>query len=52
MERNLTLRTFEIHFIINGKAYSDQITTTNSARARELIMARYPGAKITSTREV
>ena len=36
----------------NGKAHVDQVTTANSARARELIRGRYPGAKITLVRQV
>ena len=50
-EKN-TMHTYEIHFTIDGKAYFDQITTINSARAKELLKMRYPDAKITSIREV
>jgi hypothetical protein len=45
------MTTFEVHFIWNGKAYQEQITTTNTYRAKQLILGRYPGAKITSVRK-
>ena len=46
------MTTFEIHFIWNGKAYKELITTTNTYRAKQLIKGRYKGAKITSVRKV
>jgi len=46
------MKTFEIHFIWQGAAYQEIITTTNTYRAKQLIKGRYPGAKITSVREV
>lgn len=46
------MTTFEIHFIWQGRAYQEQITTTNSAKAKKLVWGRYPGAKITLVRQV
>jgi hypothetical protein len=46
------MTTFEIHFIWQGKAYQELITTTNTFRAKQLIRGRYPGARITSVRKV
>lgn len=46
------MATFEIHFIWQGRAYQEQITTTNSYRAKQLIWGRYPDAKITSVRQM
>ena len=46
------MKTYEIHFIWNGIAYKEQITTSSSYRAKQLIWGRYPGAKITSVRQV
>jgi len=46
------MTTFEIHFIWQGKAYQELITTTNTFRAKQLIMGRYPGARITLIRRV
>ena len=46
------MNTYEVHFRWNGKPYQELITTTNSFKARQLINGRYPGAKITSVREV
>ena len=45
------MNTYQVHFIWQGKAYQELITTTNSFKARQLIKARYPGAKITSVQE-
>jgi hypothetical protein len=46
------MTTFEIHFILNGIPYQEIIETTNTYRAKQLLLARYPGAKITSVRQV
>lgn len=46
------MRSFEIHFILDGKAFVEQLTTSNSAKARQQLLMRYPNAKITSVREV
>ena len=46
------MRTYEITFIYNSKPYREQITANNLMRARELIYARYSGAKIMSVREI
>jgi hypothetical protein len=46
------MTTFEIHFIWQGIAYKEQITTTNVNRAKQLIKGRYPGAKITLVRRM
>jgi hypothetical protein len=46
------MTTFEVHFIFQGKAYRETITTTNSYKAKQLIWGRYPGANITSIRQV
>lgn len=39
---------YKVGFLIKGKCYYEIITTTDAARARELILTRYPGAVITS----
>jgi hypothetical protein len=44
--------TYEVHFIWNGIAYKEQITTNNINRAKQLIRGRYAGCKITSVRQV
>ena len=46
------MTTFEVHFTINGVAYKELITTTNTYRAKQLIRGRYPSAKITLVRQV
>ena len=46
------MKDYEVHFTVNGKYYEEQVTTTNAIKARELIKARYPGAKITLAKEV
>jgi len=46
------MTTFEIHFLWNGRAYQELITSTNSAKAKQLIWGRYPGAKIMSIHQV
>jgi len=46
------MKTFEVHFLWNGMAYREQITTTSTIRAKQLIWGRYPGAKIQSVRQV
>ena len=46
------METFEVNFILNGVAYQETITTTNTYRAKQLIKSRYPGAKITSVHQV
>lgn len=46
------MKTYDVHFIWQSKAYQELITTTNSFKARELIVGRYSGARITSVREV
>ena len=44
------MKTFEVHFLVDGRAFVDTITTMDGFKARELIRGRYPGAKITSVR--
>ena len=46
------MNTYEVHFIWQGMAYQETITTTNTYRAKQLIKGRYPGAKITSVHQV
>ena len=46
------MRTYQVHFIFEGRPYQELITTTNSIKARQLIRGRYPGAKITLVQEV
>ena len=46
------MNTYQVHFIWDGRNYQELITTTNSFKARQLIRARYPGAKITYVEEV
>ena len=46
------MKTYEIHFIFDNRPHQELITTTNAFKAKLLIKARYPGAKITSVREV
>jgi hypothetical protein len=46
------MRTYEVHFRLNGRPYVEQITTTNSFKARQLIKARYPDCQITRVEEV
>ena len=46
------MKTYEIHFIWQGRPYQELITTTNPFKAKQLIKGRYPGAKITSIHEV
>jgi hypothetical protein len=46
------MNTYEVHFLINGVYYKEQITTANSLKARELIKKRYPNAKIMSAKKV
>ena len=46
------MNTYEIHFIFEGKAYIEQITTTNSFKARQLIKGRYHGCSITRVQEI
>ncbi len=46
------MRTYEITFIYNKKAYREQITANNLMKARELIYGRYSGSKIMAVREI
>lgn len=46
------MKTYEIHFIWNSRAYQELITSTNVVKAKKLIKGRYPGSKIISAREV
>lgn len=46
------MTTYEVSFRWQGRAWKEQITTTNSLKARELIRGRYEGAIITGVREV
>jgi hypothetical protein len=46
------MKTYQVHFTWQGKAYQELITTTNGFKARQLIKGRYPGAKITHVQEV
>ena len=46
------MRTYQVHFIWNGRAYQELISTTNGFKARQLILGRYPGSKITLVQEV
>ena len=46
------MNTYEVSFRWNGRAWKEQITTTNSIKARQLILGRYEGAVITGVREV
>ena len=46
------MTTFEIHFILNGIPYQEIIETTNTYRAKQLLLSRYPSAKITLVRQV
>lgn len=46
------MKTFQVHFIWNGKPYQELITTTNGFKARQLIKGRYPGCQITRVQEV
>lgn len=46
------MKVYEVHFTIDGKYYEEQVTTSNGIKARELIRAKYPNAKIMSAREV
>ena len=46
------MKTYKIHFIWNKKPYQELITTTNTFKARQLIKARYQGAKITLVQQV
>ena len=52
LKGKLKMHTYEIHFIYNGRAFVDCVTTTNALKARELILGRYENSKITSVREV
>lgn len=46
------MRSYEVHFRFNNRVYSEVVVTSDSIKARELIRGRYPGAQITSVREV
>jgi hypothetical protein len=46
------MKSFEVHFRLNGKAFQEIISTTDSFKARDLIRARYAGAQITSVKKV
>jgi hypothetical protein len=46
------MHTYEVHFIWQGKAYQEYVTTTNGFKARDLVQGRYFGAKITSVTQV
>ena len=46
------MKTYQVHFIWNGKPYQELISSTNGFKARDLIRGRYPGAKITLVQEV
>jgi len=46
------MRTYQVHFRWNGRAYQELITTTNTFKARQLIKGRYPGCQITRVQEV
>ena len=46
------MHTYEVHFIWEGRAYQEYITTTNGFKARQLIRGRYLGAKITSVSQI
>ncbi len=46
------MKTYEITFVFDGKVYREQITGHNPQRIRELIRARYSGAKIMHVKEI
>jgi len=46
------MKTYEVSFRWQGKAYRECITCDNSYKARLLIEGRYDGCIITSVREV
>lgn len=46
------MKTYEVSFRWNGKAYKETVTTTNSFKARQLIEGRYAEAVITGVKEI
>jgi len=46
------MRTYEVHFTISGRAFRETVTAANISQARTLLITRYPGARITSIREI
>ncbi len=46
------MNQYEIHFIINGKSFSEIITSRDLGDAKRLLLMRYAGAKITSITKV
>jgi len=46
------MKTYEVHYRLNGKVYKEYISTNYAYKVREIIRARCPGCQITSVREV
>jgi len=46
------MKTYEVHYRLNGKVYKEYISTNYAYKVREIIRARYPSCVITTVKEV
>ena len=46
------MKTFEIHYTIDGRPFEEVVCADSIHKARQIIRMRYPDAKITAAFEV